>query len=77
MSKMPTAADRQRLLFKRLIAVAQSAYLDGQGELATWALQVAWLACDRPTVPQAVTLPTRAVGASGVLVAAGRPWPSL
>ena len=46
MSKMPTAADRQRWLVERLIAVTQSAYLNGQNELATWALQVAWLAAE-------------------------------
>jgi hypothetical protein len=44
MSKTPSATQRQRWRFERLVAVAQSAYLDGQGELATWALQVAWLA---------------------------------
>jgi hypothetical protein len=46
MSKTPTAAQRQRWRFERLVAVAQSAYLDGQGHLATWALQVAWLAAE-------------------------------
>ena len=46
MSKMLTAAQRQRWRFERLVAVAQSAYLDGRGELATWALQVAWVAAE-------------------------------
>ena len=46
MSKLPTATQRQRWRFERLVAVAQSAYLDGQGELATWALQVAWVAAE-------------------------------
>lgn len=46
MSKTTGAAQRQRWRFDRLIAVARSAYRDGQGELATWALQVAWLAAD-------------------------------
>ena len=46
MSKMLTAAQRQRWRFERLVSVAQSAYLDGRGELATWALQVAWVAAE-------------------------------
>jgi hypothetical protein len=41
-----TAVQRQRWRFERLVAVAQSAYLDEQGEIATWALQVAWLAAE-------------------------------
>jgi hypothetical protein len=49
MRKMPAAAQRQRWRFERLVAVAQSAYLDGRGELATWALQVAWLAAEDQT----------------------------
>jgi hypothetical protein len=44
MSKTPTASQRQRWRFERLMAVAQSAYLDGQGQLATWTLQIAWMA---------------------------------
>jgi hypothetical protein len=44
MSKMTSATRRQRWRFERLIAVARSAYRDRQGELATWALQVAWVA---------------------------------
>jgi hypothetical protein len=46
MSITNSAAQRQRWRFERLIAVAQSAYRDGQGELATWALQVAWVAAE-------------------------------
>jgi hypothetical protein len=46
MSITTNAAQRQRWRFERLIAVAQSAYRDGQGELATWALQVAWVAAE-------------------------------
>jgi hypothetical protein len=46
MRKIPRALQRQRWRFERLVAVAQSAYTDGQGELATWALQVAWLAAE-------------------------------
>jgi hypothetical protein len=46
MSITTSAAQRQRWRFERLIAVAQSAYRDGQGELATWALQVAWVAAE-------------------------------
>ena len=41
-----SAIQRQRWRFDRLIAVARSAYRDGQGELATWALQVAWVAAE-------------------------------
>ena len=44
MSKKLTALQRRHWRFERLVAVAQSAYLDEQGELATWALQVAFLA---------------------------------
>ena len=46
MNKTASAIRRQRWRFERLIAVARSAYRDGQGELATWALQVAWLAAE-------------------------------
>jgi hypothetical protein len=46
MKKISTAAQRQHRRFTRLVAVAQSAYLDGQGELATWVLQVAWMAAE-------------------------------
>ena len=46
MRKSLTTLQRQRWRFERLVAVAQSAYLDGQGEIATWALQVAWLAAE-------------------------------
>ena len=46
MSITTSAAQRQRWRFERLIAVAQSAYRDGPGELATWALQVAWVAAE-------------------------------
>jgi hypothetical protein len=46
MSKTLTAVERQRWRFERLVAVAQSAYLDGRGVLATRALQVAWLAAE-------------------------------
>ena len=46
MNKTMTATRRQRWRFERLIAVARSAYRDGQGELATWALQVAWVAAE-------------------------------
>jgi hypothetical protein len=46
MSKTTSATRRQRWRFERLIAVARSAYRDGQGELATWALQVAWVAAE-------------------------------
>jgi hypothetical protein len=46
MDKTTSAIRRQRWRFDRLIAVARSAYRDGQGELATWALQVAWLAAE-------------------------------
>ena len=41
-----SAIRRQCWRFVRLIAVARSAYRDGQGELATWALQVAWVAAE-------------------------------
>ena len=44
--KKLTTVQRQCWRFERLVAVAQSAYLDEQGELATWALQVAWLAAE-------------------------------
>jgi hypothetical protein len=44
MSKKLTAIQRRRWRFERLVAVARSAYHDEQGELATWALQVAFLA---------------------------------
>jgi len=46
MRRTLTAAQRKRWRFDRLVAVAQSAYLDEQGELATWALQVAWVAAE-------------------------------
>jgi hypothetical protein len=46
MNKASTAVQRQCWRFERLIAVVQSAYLDGQGDLATWALQVAWVAAE-------------------------------
>ena len=46
MSKTTNATRRQLWRFERLIAVARSAYRDGQGELATWALQVAWVAAE-------------------------------
>jgi hypothetical protein len=46
MSKGLTAIQRQRWRFARLVAVARSAYQDEQGELATWALQAAWLAAE-------------------------------
>jgi hypothetical protein len=46
MRRTLTAAQRQRWRFDRLVAVAQSAYLDEQGELATWALQVVWVAAE-------------------------------
>jgi len=46
MDKTTSAIRRQRWRFERLIAVARSAYRDGQGELATWALQVAWIAAE-------------------------------
>jgi hypothetical protein len=46
MSKSRTASERQHWRFERLVAVAQSAYLDRRGELATSALQVAWLAAE-------------------------------
>jgi len=46
MRKTLTTVQRQRWRFDRLVAVAQSAYLDEQGEIATWALQVAWLAAE-------------------------------
>ena len=46
MRKTLTTIQRQRWRFERLVAVAQSAYLDEQGEVATWALQVAWLAAE-------------------------------
>ena len=46
MNKTTNASRRQRWRFERLIAVARSAYRDGQGELATWALQVAWVAAE-------------------------------
>jgi hypothetical protein len=39
-------AERQRWRFERLVAVAQSAYIDAQGDLATWALQAAWVAAE-------------------------------
>jgi hypothetical protein len=40
------ASLRQRWRFSRLVAVAQSAYDDAQGELAMCALEGAWLAAD-------------------------------
>ena len=46
---MSTASERQRWRFERLMAVAHSAYLDGQGQLATWVLQAAWLAAENPS----------------------------
>ena len=46
MNKPTSAIRRQRWRFERLLAVARSAYRDGQGELATWALQVAWVAAE-------------------------------
>ena len=46
MNKATSETRRQRWRFERLIAVARSAYRDGQGELATWALQVAWVAAE-------------------------------
>ena len=46
MSKTTSATRRQHWRFERLIAVARSAYRDGHGELATWALQVAWVAAE-------------------------------
>ena len=46
MDKTTSAVRRQCWRFERLIAVARSAYRDGQGELATWALQVAWVAAE-------------------------------
>jgi hypothetical protein len=46
MGKTTNAIRRQCWRFERLIAVARSAYRDGQGELATWALQVAWVAAE-------------------------------
>jgi hypothetical protein len=46
MDKTTNAIRRQRWRFERLIAVARSAYRDGEGELATWALQVAWVAAE-------------------------------
>ena len=46
MRRTPRTLQRQRWRFERLVAVAQSAYIDGRGELATWALQVAWLAAE-------------------------------
>lgn len=46
MSKTTSVIRRQRWRFDRLIAVARSAYRDGQGELATWALQVALVAAE-------------------------------
>lgn len=46
MSKTSTAIQRQRWRFERLVAVVRSAYLDGQGALATWTLQVAWMAAE-------------------------------
>jgi hypothetical protein len=46
MRKSRTANERQQWRFERLVAVAQSAYLDSRGALATCALQVAWLAAE-------------------------------
>ena len=46
MNKTTNASRRQHWRFERLIAVARSAYRDGQGELATWALQAAWVAAE-------------------------------
>ena len=46
MNKTTSAIRRQHWRFERLIAVARSAYRDGQGELATWALQAAWVAAE-------------------------------
>lgn len=46
MNKIPTAIQRQRWRFERLVAVARSAYQDGQGELATRVLLVAWVAAE-------------------------------
>ena len=47
-------AQRQRWRFERLVAVAQSAYIDAQGDLATWALQAAWVAAEASTELDAV-----------------------
>src|SRR5215813_2458885 len=46
MRKKLTAIQRRRWRFERLVAVARSAYIDEQGEIATWALQVAFLAAE-------------------------------
>ena len=37
---------RQRWRFDQLMAVTRSAYIDAQGDLATWALQAAWVAAE-------------------------------
>jgi hypothetical protein len=48
-NKQLATARRQRWRFERLLAVAQSAYSDMHGELATCAIEGAWLAADHET----------------------------
>jgi hypothetical protein len=48
-NKQLAGGQRQRWRFDRLIAVAQSAYDDVQGELAMCAIEGAWLAADHET----------------------------
>jgi hypothetical protein len=46
LNKKYSTIQRQRWRFDHLVAVVRSAYLDGQGALATWTLQVAWMAAE-------------------------------
>ena len=58
-NKQLAAGQRQRRRFERLIAVAQSAYNDMQGDLAMCAIEGAWLAADHETEFEAVIASAR------------------
>ena len=58
-NKQPAAARRQRWRFERLIAVAQSAYNDKQGDLTMCAIEGAWLAADHEMEFEAVIASAR------------------
>jgi hypothetical protein len=58
-NKQLAAGQRQRWRFERLIAVAQSAYNDKQGDLTMCAIEGAWLAADHEMEFEAVIASAR------------------